>query len=92
MPAWDCTSVELSIAFSSQTHLIWSYTWHAFPPLSGGLEVLFGISAWAVTCGLKTELEIVAHSHKPLMLAYTDGMLNSTQILPPESHEDKNQL
>lgn len=43
----------------------------------GGLGVLFGILAWAVTWGLKTQVEIMAHSQKLLVLADTDGVSNS---------------
>lgn len=59
--------------------------WHTFPPLSWWLRCAF----WAATCGLKTWVEIMAHSHKLLMLAYIDGVLSSTQILLPESPKTK---
>lgn len=55
----------------------------------GGLGVLFGTLAWAVTCELKTQVATMARPHKLLRLVYTDGVLSSTHILVPESPKAK---
>lgn len=55
----------------------------------GGLGMLFGTLAWAVTCELKIQVAITTCSHKLLRLVYTDGVLRSTQILVPESPKAK---
>lgn len=81
----------INIAFSSQAHLIWSYTWHAFPSLSWWLRRAF----WDISmgCDMGTENPGGDYGSFPKTARacwYWRG--EQFQILPPESPEAKNQL